>query len=294
MTDFHSVQTVDLPGSDLDVTKMPGHWLLARLCKRGLRPGGLGLTRAMLRHLAIGPADEIVEFAPGLGVTARSIMQRRPRCYMAGERDAKAARWTAGQLPSNPEISVVVGQAHHTDLPAASSTVVVGEAMLSMQTAEPKRLLIAAEAFRPLRSGERYGIHELAVVPGDIPSVQQREIDRALSSVIHVVARPLTAAAWKTLLEGVGFRVIGIGYAPMHLLRPLRLIQDEGILEALRLAKNIMVDDAARERVLAMRWVCERYRRNLSGIYLIAKKGLGPRAEAGAPQRSHSWIILSI
>ncbi len=114
MTDLHSGQSMDLPGSDLDVTKMPGHWLLARLGKRVLRPGGLGLTRAMLRHLAIGPADEVVEFAPGLGVTARAILQRRPRRYTAVERDAKAARWTAGKLPQNPEISVVVGRAHHT------------------------------------------------------------------------------------------------------------------------------------------------------------------------------------
>ena len=33
MTDLDSVQSMDLPGSDLDVTKMPGHWLLARLGK---------------------------------------------------------------------------------------------------------------------------------------------------------------------------------------------------------------------------------------------------------------------
>jgi len=41
MTDIHSAQSLDLPGSDLDVAKMPGHWLLARLGKRVLRPGGL-------------------------------------------------------------------------------------------------------------------------------------------------------------------------------------------------------------------------------------------------------------
>jgi hypothetical protein len=38
MTDFHSIQSMDLPGSDLDVTKMSGHWLLARFGKRVLRP----------------------------------------------------------------------------------------------------------------------------------------------------------------------------------------------------------------------------------------------------------------
>lgn len=34
MTDIHSAQTIDLPGSELDVAKVPGHWLLARLGKR--------------------------------------------------------------------------------------------------------------------------------------------------------------------------------------------------------------------------------------------------------------------
>ena len=271
MTHDHSTQMTDLPGSELDVAKMPGHWLLARLGKRVLRPGGLKLTRALLDGLAIEPADEVVEFAPGLGVSARMILQRRPRRYTGVERDAKAMQWTARQLPSNPDISVVVGKADRTSLPTASASVVIGEAMLSMQTAEHKRL-IATEAFRLLRPGGRYGIHELAVVPDDIPVDQKRDIDRALSSVIHVGARPLPAREWRALLESVGFCVVTMGYAPMHLLRPVRLIQDEGILGALRLAKNLMMDSASRRRVLAMRWVFERYRRNLSAIYIVAQK----------------------
>ena len=213
----------------------------------------------------------MVEFAPGLGVTARTILQRKPQRYTGVERDTKATQWTAKQLPSKADISVVVGRANKTGLPSGSASVVIGEAMLSMQTAEHKRL-IAAEAFRLLRPGGRYGIHELAVVPEDMSTDRQREIDRALSSVIHVGARPLPAREWKLLLESVGFRVVAIGYAPMHLLRPLRLIQDEGILGTLRLAKNLMVDNAARRRVLAMRWVFERYRRNLSAIYIVAQK----------------------
>ena len=43
---------------------MPAHWLLARLGKRVLRPGGLGITRALLDGLAVGPEDDVVEFAP--------------------------------------------------------------------------------------------------------------------------------------------------------------------------------------------------------------------------------------
>lgn len=110
--------------------------------------------------------------------------------------------------------------------------------------------------------------------PDDMPPDQQREVDRALSSVIHVGVRPLPTREWKALLEGAGFRVIALSHAPMHLLRPVRLVQDEGILGALRIAKNLVVDNAARRRIriMAMRWVFERYRLNLSAIYMVAQE----------------------
>ncbi len=260
-----------LPGSDLDIARMPGHWLLARLGKRVLRPGGLGLTEKLLESLPIGPSDDVVEFAPGLGVTARLILERQPRRYVGVERDAKAMRWTTRHLPQQPNISVVVGAADETALPANSASVVLGEAMLSMNTQQHKQR-IAAEAFRILRPGGHYGIHELCVIPDDMPAYQKQEIDQALSSVIHVGARPLPAHEWRSLLEGAGFRVVQMGYAPMHLLRPGRLVQDEGVLGALRLAKNILLDGKARRRVLAMRRVFERYRENLRAIFIVAEK----------------------
>lgn len=264
-------QPAELPGSDLDVAKMPGHWLLARLGKRVLRPGGLALTRALLDALAIDAADDVVEFAPGLGVTARMILARKPRGYVGVERDAAAAQWTARQLPRSPNASVVVGAADRTTLPAGSASIVLGEAMLSMQTHEHKRR-IATEAFRLLRAGGRYGIHELAVTPDFMPTARRSEIDGALSSAIHVGARPLPEHEWRGLLESVGFRVVASGHAPMHLLRPGRLVQDEGVFGALRLAKNLLLDAAARRRVLAMRRTFERYRENLGAIHLVAQK----------------------
>jgi hypothetical protein len=58
----------------------------------------------------------------------------------------------------------------------------------------------------------------------------------------------------------------------MHLLRPVRLVQDEGIVGALRLATTLILDGAARRRVLAMRQVFEHYRQNLSAICIVAQK----------------------
>lgn len=76
MTTKRSTKLADLSGGDLDIAKMPGRWLLNRLGKRVLRPGGLGLTQLLLDGLSIGPSDEVIEFAPGFGVTARLISNR--------------------------------------------------------------------------------------------------------------------------------------------------------------------------------------------------------------------------
>ena len=42
--------TLARPGEGLKTEKMPGHWVLARLGKRVLRPGGMELTRLMLKR----------------------------------------------------------------------------------------------------------------------------------------------------------------------------------------------------------------------------------------------------
>jgi ubiquinone/menaquinone biosynthesis C-methylase UbiE len=265
------LRLAELPGSELDVTKMPGHWLLARLGKRVLRPGGLALTQQLLNALSITEDDRVVEFAPGLGVTARLVLRKAPRSYVGVERDAKAVQWAIRHLPQQQNVSVTLGRADATSLPAESASVVLGEAMLSMNTQEHKQLIVA-EAFRLLRPGGRYGIHELCIVPDDMPPEAKQEIDRTLSSVIHVGARPLPTGEWSELLQAAGFRIVKIGHAPMHLLRPRRMIEDEGMLGALRIAKNLMLNSDARRRVLAMRRVFEQYHDNLSAIFVIAEK----------------------
>lgn len=54
--------------------------------KRVLRLGGLGLTHEMLARLDIRAADEVVEFAPDLGLTARAALERKPASYIGAAR----------------------------------------------------------------------------------------------------------------------------------------------------------------------------------------------------------------
>jgi SAM-dependent methyltransferase len=259
-----------LPGAGLDPTRMPGHWLLARLGKRVLRPGGVGLTRRMLDDLRVGPDDRVVEFAAGLGATARLTVARRPASYTGVDRDAAAVA-TLDALPRDRAVTVRGHQADaaRTGLPDASATVVYGEAMLTMQPAPAKRRIVR-EAHRLLAEDGRYGIHELCVVPDGIDPALAKEIDTALSDSIHVGARPLTVAAWRDLLTSEGFEVVAETTTPMRLLEVGRLISDETFVGACRITFRALRDPVARARVLEMRSVFRRYRRNLAAVSLVA------------------------
>jgi hypothetical protein len=260
---------LEMPGADLDVTRMPGHWLLARLGKRVLRPGGLELTGQMLDALAITPRDHVVELAPGLGTTTRLALARSPASYVGVERDEAAVRLVQRALRPTDECRR--GVASQTGLDDGCASVVYGEAMLTMQTAAQKRAIVR-EAHRVLGVGGRYGIHELALRPDDLSDAEKEEIQRELSDVIHVGARPLTSHEWVRLLESASFEVERIVTAPMRLLEPARVLADEGPLGTLRIAVNILRSPAARKRVMAMRRVFRTYASKMCAIAIVARK----------------------
>jgi SAM-dependent methyltransferase len=266
-------QIEHLPGATLDMAKMPGHWLLARMGKRVLRPGGLELTTRMLDALAIGADDRVVEFAPGLGVTARLTLARRPAAYTGIERDEAAAASVRAML-GDPRDRCLVGTAEETGLEPESASVVYGEAMLTMHTPAQKARIVR-EAFRVLTPGGRYGIHELSLTPDTLNEAAKEVVQRDLSAAIHVGARPLTSSEWRAVLEAEGFVVRDEHHAPMHLLELGRMIRDEGWLRTLRIAWNITRAPVARQRILAMRQVFRTHAQQLAAIALVAVKPEG-------------------
>ncbi|MYC27941.1 MAG: class I SAM-dependent methyltransferase [Nitrospira sp. SB0662_bin_26] len=261
---------LEAPGHGLDYGKMPGHWLLAQMGKRVLRPGGVELTSRMLEALDICSTDEVVEFAPGLGLTARAALERQPASYTGIERDETASR-QVGKYLKGPGRQCLVGRAEATGLPDASATVVFGEAMLSMQTPILKASIVE-EAARLLRPGGRYGVHELCLQPDDLEDAKKSEISRVLSDAIRVGARPLTPGEWKALLEDHGFAVETQVTAPMHLMEPRRFIRDEGWARTIRFVLKVARTPAARRRILRMRAVFREYAGNLAAITLVGVK----------------------
>lgn len=263
-----SLHFMPLPMPDRKTADLPGHWLFARLGKKVLRPGGIGLTQRMLTDAAL-PGADVVELAPGMGRTAKEILHRGPNSYTGVEFDQNAAEVVRSVVGAQG--TVVRGEASATGLAEGSADVVVGEAMLTMQT-DTHKAEIAREAFRVLRPGGRYAIHEMALQPEGVAEEVKTEVRTALARSIKVNARPLTAEEWTKLLTEAGFRVEKVSYAPMALLEPHRLIADEGLLGALRFVANVLRDGDARARVLNMRSIFRKYRNNISAIEVIAEK----------------------
>ena len=154
------------------------------------------------------------------------------------------------------------GNAASTGLPDASADVVVGEAMLTMQTDRGKAEIVR-EAVRVLRPGGYYAIHELGLQPDDLAADTKTEIRRDLARAIKVNARPLTMSEWREALEAHGLVVEFTATAPMALLALRRNLADEGVGGALRILGNLLRSPGARRRVLAMRATLHRPREAL-------------------------------
>ena len=261
-----------LPQSDRDPAHLQGHWLLARIGKHVLRPGGKKLTEHMLANADIAGKD-VVEFAPGLGLTTRAILERDPKSYRGVDRDPQVVDIISKLTSEKATIpaSCVQRDAADTGLESNSADVVIGEAMLTMQTERGKQAIIG-EAFRLLRAGGTYSIHELGLQPDNLDESVKDEVRKALACSIKVNARPLTEQEWCELLEAEGFEVLWRGKEPMALLDMKRNIADEGIGGVLRILRNVLGNKDIRARVLNMKHTFDKYSNELTGIAFVVRK----------------------
>ncbi len=269
-----------LPGHALQADRMPGHWLLARLGKRVLRPGGAEMTRNLLDGLAISTADDVVEVAPGLGATTRLVMAARPASYTGVDRDPDAVG-LIGDVLEGPNRRVIHASAQDTGLPDASADVVFGEAYLTMQPDSLKHKVIA-ELARLLRPGGRFALHEVAFAPDDIADPDRERATSDLTSTIKVNVTPMTVAGWDQLLAEHGLVVRSRFKAPLHLLEPRRLVADEGYLGAARFVTNVLRDSEARDRVRAMRAAMRANASHLQAYGIVAERVDPAGSGAGA------------
>lgn len=247
-----------------------GHWILAKMGKKVLRPGGKELTEKLINNLNINTNDDVVEFAPGLGFTASITLKNNPKTYTGIELNEEAASLLRQKINGNNR-SIIIGNAADSTLKENTYTKVYGEAMLTMQ-ADHRKSEIIKEAYRVLKKGGLYGIHELGLTPNSIDDKTKTTIQKELAQVIKVNARPLTVKEWSDLLKKEGFTVVSAETNAMHLLEKKRIIEDEGFFRTLKIVFNMITHPQARKRILAMRKVFRNHQKHLNAVSIVAEK----------------------
>lgn len=258
----------EIPLASRPVDTVPGHWLLARLGKRVLRPGGLRLTKMLLRRARI--ADKhVVEFAPGMGRSALLVLDHDPAEYVGVDADPVAAAWIDKLVSAKGR--AVAAEAAASGLPDCSADVILAEGVLTIQSEQGKTDIIA-EGFRLLKPGGRYLLHELSVKDDAASDDDRAAIRAALAHAMHVSARPKTIADWREMLQAQGFVVDEVLTSPLALLEPQRVIADEGFVRALKFFRNVLRDKKTRTRVFAMAKTLRRHKKILQAVGLVASK----------------------
>lgn len=251
--------------------RLQGHWLLAKLGKKVLRPGGMEMTTHLISYAKPTSDDRIVEFGPGVGKTASLLLEHAPREYVGVDPNTEGTEALLKVLHDHQQARLVKASAEATGLDDSSFDLVFGEAMLTMQS-DAHKLEIMREAARILAPGGRYVIHELGIHPEDIDPEIKKKIQREISVKIKVGARPLTVPEWSELLAQAGLEVDHVWTNPMQLLEPKRVIADEGILGFIRFASRVARNRAARERILGMRKIFRTHAENMNAVGIVARK----------------------
>ena len=252
------------------IEKAESYDLLSRIGKKVLRPGGKKLSLQMLHLLDISEADTVIEFAPGIGLTATYTLQKHPKQYIGLDKDARNIK-NLRQKFNNPQVSFLLTDVAKPVLPSNYASKVYGEAMLTMY-ADHKKLEIIAEAKRILQTGGLYAIHELAIEKQNLSDKALAALNKELAQVSHVNARPLGITEWQQLLQQEGFKIVALQTSEMLLLEPKRLLADEGILNLIKIFFRIICNQQIRKRVIALKKAFRKHRKHLKALVIIAQK----------------------
>lgn len=165
-------------------------------------PGGESLTRSLVRQLALGAGDLLVDVASGRGGSA-IIAARETGCRVLGidlsDQNVALAEARAAEAGWAPSVTFACADAERLPVGDADAAAVLCECALCLF---PDKECAAAEFARVLRPGGRLALSDMVTVPHRLP-----EELRGLAGWVSCVAdaRPLDEVV--ALLDGAGFVV---------------------------------------------------------------------------------------
>lgn len=258
-----------MSATSLNFKTAPGHQVLAAGGKKILRPGGRAPTETLFTWANLQPGETVLELAASFGYSAIALAQRYGVKVVGVEKNpdsvARArANVTAAGLSN--QIDIREGDIFHLDTIPEQFDYVLGEAILTMQSAPGKHKILQGVSDR-LKPGGQYLSHEMIA-----QGAQREAIDRALATTIRVNAQPLDPTGWREACEQSGLTIQQHQTGSMALLNPQRIAQEEGLGTLLKLGWNLLIHPEMRQRILDMRRVFTTYRDDLGYIIFRAQK----------------------
>lgn len=214
-----------------------GHHFLARLGKTRLRPGGKVATDWLIANGDFRKDKKVLEVDCNMGTTAIDVAKQFGCQVIGVDLDEQALEKAKENIKEQGvEELVQVQRANAMKLPFEDNSfdIVINEAMLTMLPNEAKQKAIE-EYFRVLKPNGFLLTHDVVLNTEDVEKVLED-----LREAIKVSITPLSKENWKTLFVQCGFRNVETFTGEMSLLSPKGLIQDEGVMGAMKIIGNAL------------------------------------------------------
>lgn len=255
-----------MTNATLNLQTANAHQVLAAAGKKYLRPGGKIATEQLLQWANFQPGATVLELASGFGYSAIYLAQKYNVKVLGIEKNPESVAISCANIRAaglENEIKIIQGDIFHLDDILGKFDYVLAEAILTMHSPLGKSKLLTSIHHR-LKPGGKFLSHEL------LARKQEAEIHSDLARVMKVNSTPLSEVNWIDTFAASGLKVAKHQTGSMNLLNIKQIVQDEGLLNTLRIFWNVLTQSSIRQRVLDMRRLFHQYHDELGYITLSA------------------------
>jgi predicted O-methyltransferase YrrM len=254
--------------STINLETATGHQVMAAAGKKILRPGGKTATEQVFKWAEFKPGETVLELAASFGYSAIALAKRYGVRVVGVEKNPESVARARANIQAaglESQVQVIEGDIFHLEQISGQFDYVLAEAILTMQSIPGKTKVLQGIHDR-LKPGGKFLSHEL------LANDQEEEIHRVLAAAIRANSTPLSETKWIAACEAANLHVLHHQTGSMGLLNLARIIQDEGLIDAIKFFWNVITQPQVRDRLLAMRRVFKQYEQELGYIILCAER----------------------
>lgn len=254
--------------STINFETATGHQVMAAAGKKILRPGGKAATEQLFQWAEFKPGETVLELAASFGYSAIALAKRYGVRVVGVEKNPESVARARANIQAaglEEQVQMIEGDVFHLEQISGQFDYVLAEAILTMQSL-PAKVKILNGVHSRLKPGGKFLSHEL------LATDRQEEIHRALAAALRANSTPLSETNWIDTYEAAGLQVLQHRTGEMELLNPTRIIQDEGLRDAIKFFWNVLTQARIRNRLLAIRRVFKQYGQELGYIALYAER----------------------